>query len=296
MLHPSSSTVAKVRLLKAIAPGAHKRRGGRLPRQQQPDAIREAYFHSLMPHIRAQTDHLKQAAREVLRIFIQDRAARAARGDRMDAPLHHTSEANQVIARAGTQAAQAFRPRELHAVAEHFGKATSAFQKDQFDRQLRTAIGVPYSMIEKPTRDLVPLFAKNNVELVKTVAPRYHDRLARDAREAFESGMRAETFAARLVELDDMAESDAMRLARDQIGKLNGEFNEVRQESLGITQFVWRTVNDQRVRDSHAELEGETFDWDDPPEDDDGETITPGSAIQCRCFAEPVFDDIVSGL
>jgi SPP1 gp7 family putative phage head morphogenesis protein len=98
-------------------------------------------------------------------------------------------------------------------------------------------------------------------------------------------------------ERDGMAERDALRIARDQIGKLNAQFNEERQTQLGVTQFVWRTANDSRVRDSHAHLEGEVFNWSDPPTDDEtGETIIPGSAVQCRCYGEPVFDQILEGL
>lgn len=52
-----------------------------------------------------------------------------------------------------------------------------------------------------------------------------------------------------------------------------------RQQSIGLTHYVWRTVGDDRVRDSHAALDGRTFAW--------GEGLEPGQDFGCRCTAEP---------
>ena len=87
-----------------------------------------------------------------------------------------------------------------------------------------------------------------------------------------------------------MAEDDARRIARDQIGKLNAQVNQERQESMGVTRFVWRTMRDDRVRDEHQELEGEVFSWDDPPAEG-----LPGEDVQCRCYSEPDFSDLIGG-
>ncbi len=57
----------------------------------------------------------------------------------------------------------------------------------------------------------------------------------------------------------------------------------------GITQYTWSTSKDERVRPSHAELEGEQFSYDDPPEVD-GEPANPGEPILCRCVPLPVLD------
>jgi uncharacterized protein with gpF-like domain len=51
---------------------------------------------------------------------------------------------------------------------------------------------------------------------------------------------------------------------------------------------VWRTVGDERVRPSTRIATAKRTRYDDPP---DGEL--PGEPIQCRCSAEPVFDDIL---
>ena len=45
-----------------------------------------------------------------------------------------------------------------------------------------------------------------------------------------------------------------------------GLINELRQRALGIEQYVWRSRDDARVRDSHADYDDRIFDWDTPPE------------------------------
>src|SRR6185436_18478971 len=95
-------------------------------------------------------------------------------------------------------------------------------------------------------------------------------------------------FAKDIEERYGVSESKAKMLARDQVGKFNGELTRVRQGRLGVKSFIWRTSQDERVRDSHEEKEGETYEWENPPVD----TGIPGADYQCRCTAEPVIEDL----
>lgn len=82
-------------------------------------------------------------------------------------------------------------------------------------------------------------------------------------------------------------------IARDQVGKLNAEINQFRLRKLGVQKYIWRTVGDERVRSRHAAVNGKTFSWDKPPAVGvNGERVNPGQDIQCRCYAEPVLDEI----
>ena len=62
-----------------------------------------------------------------------------------------------------------------------------------------------------------------------------------------------------------------------------GLINQLRQEDLGIEQYVWRSQDDAKVRDNHAAYDDRVFRWDNPPEGGH-----PGEAHNCRCYAEPV--------
>ena len=61
-----------------------------------------------------------------------------------------------------------------------------------------------------------------------------------------------------------------------------------RQETLGIEQYIWRTMDDGKVRALHRQYDDRTFSWDNPPADGH-----PGDAFGCRCTAEPVLPDIL---
>lgn len=87
----------------------------------------------------------------------------------------------------------------------------------------------------------------------------------------------------------DVTDSRAKLIARDQVSKLNGNLTEERQTDIGVDSYVWRTVGDERVRDTHEENDGQTFAWADPPV----ETGHPGEDYQCRCWAEPVLPEVV---
>lgn len=279
---PASHTLALIRRLTAIGLSSPPRRRKALPKQQQPDGIRVAYFTAIVRHAcapaRAEVDKVAPEILREHREWYRRQHPKLVKHDAADG----RTEAQKLIDKAQAKFVDNFQPHELERLASTFGEATTKFQKTQLDRQLRAAIGVGYNAIEKPTTDRVPQWAAENADLITTIPERYFDRLRAQVEDAYESGMSTDELEDEIEESYGVSESDAARIARDQVGKLNGQVNQDRQESLGITRFVWQTMNDDRVRETHAHLQGESFDWNDPPVDDvTGETITPGSAIQC---------------
>ena len=68
-----------------------------------------------------------------------------------------------------------------------------------------------------------------------------------------------------------------------------GLINQLRQQDLGIERYIWRSQDDAKVRDSHADYGDQVFRWDEPPA-----VGHPGQAHHCRCFAEPIGVDAPS--
>jgi len=286
-----------VRLLRAAAPALHRRKGGRMPRQQQPDGLRLEYYKAIRARaVEPSTRALAGVRDEVLRLLADERAER---GDdmRRDAPIKRAGRARELIEKAAARAAQTVSERELAEVARQFGMRTSDFQRGQLDRQVRQAVGVPLSSVEKPTVDRIPGFVRENVDLIKTVPERYFDSVRDTVSQAFEEGWTVDRLSDEISFRGDVAESNARRIARDQIGKLNAQVNQDRQQALGVTSYIWRGVLDVRERDSHVALEGRRFEWNgDAPIGVSGQVIQPGYEICCRCHAEPALDDIIAGL
>jgi SPP1 gp7 family putative phage head morphogenesis protein len=223
------------------------------------------------------------------------------------AELRRASEQGKRAAAAIDRAARAFteefHPRALHAVVRQFGQQTDEHGRRQLDQQLRSAIGVPLSAVDRPHRDKLDEWAAVNVDLIKTVPERYFDRIRLDVLDAFEGGTHPSTLAEELAERHDMSERDAERIARDQVLSLSADLNQQRMTDLGVERYYWRDAGDGRVRENHEELAarsdaGETFSFDDPPlggGTDEGEEGNPGDGILCRCYPDPVLDDLING-
>lgn len=125
-----------------------------------------------------------------------------------------------------------------------------------------------------------------NVDLIKSIPRQYLEQIGEAVNKGFTVGMRWESIVARIREIGDIAETRARVIARDQTSKLNAAFNEVRQTQVGIEEYSWSGVMDQRERPSHRAMEGSVQRWDAPPEVD-GERVHPGEPILCRCSAIP---------
>jgi SPP1 gp7 family putative phage head morphogenesis protein len=164
-------------------------------------------------------------------------------------------------------------------------------------RSVKASIGVDISPILSdggPIATAMFNATAANIGLITSIPEQYFDRLQSEITDSWAQGERWEAMVGRVQEIGDVTESRAKLIARDQTSKLNASFNEVRQKELGIEKYRWDTAGDERVRESHQELNGQEFRWDDPP-DVDGENVHPGEAINCRCVAVPManLDDVV---
>lgn len=109
------------------------------------------------------------------------------------------------------------------------------------------------------------------------------EQIGETVREGFAVGERHEVVARQIRQRFDVGRSRARLIGRDQVNKLNGRLMEEDFRAAGQNMYVWRTSRDERVRPTHAALEGVTLAWDQPPPEGH-----PGQAIQCRCTAAPV--------
>ena len=105
------------------------------------------------------------------------------------------------------------------------------------------------------------------------------------------STLSRDALRAKIQETTGASKAKADLWARDQTLKLNAEITKERHLAAGISEYVWTTSGDERVRDFHDDLNGQTFSWDDPPVTNErGDRNHPGEDYQCRCIAYPVID------
>lgn len=143
-------------------------------------------------------------------------------------------------------------------------------------------------------------WVSTNVDLIKSVPNDMLDRMKSDMYDGFMNGMRSEEIADSLMHDYNITESKAKFIARDQLAKLSSGITRAQQEDAGISEYVWSTSMDERVRKGHEILEGKKFKWSEPPEilewsekegwRHTGRYCHPGQDYNCRCVALPVFD------
>ncbi len=129
-----------------------------------------------------------------------------------------------------------------------------------------------------------------NVSLIKSLPEGTLDQVESIVYDGFANGKTTTRMVKEIQRAYGIGRRRAELIARDQTAKLNGEIQRAQQLDAGITEYIWSTTGDGRVRKSHRELEGKKFSWNDPPENSDGRKCHPGQDFQCRCIGRPVFD------
>ena len=174
------------------------------------------------------------------------------------------------------------------------GPQVNQYNKAEWTRLIRSQYGVDPTK-ERPEQFKVLLenWSRNNSLLIKDIPHKTSLQIAEQTRQALIDGTNLkdakEAVFNIMSERTDVSDSRAKLIARDQIAKLNGQLTMERQVDMGVDSYIWRTVGDERVRETHADNEDQTFTWDNPP----AETGHPGEDVQCRCWAEPILPEFL---
>lgn len=153
---------------------------------------------------------------------------------------------------------------------------------------MRVATGVDLSpmLSLSETNGLMRAATVRNVSLIKGLNADMTKRVTNAVVDSFNQRYQIKALRKRLVEDLKFAPGRAKIIAQDQIGKYTNELDRFRHEQLGIKKYIWRTVGDDRVRPTHAALEGEVIAWDKPPA-----IGHPGTDINCRCRPEAYLEE-----
>ena len=159
---------------------------------------------------------------------------------------------------------------------ETLARQVNNFNEDDIQQVIRSVVGVDVFTREPWLRDQLEWFVSQNRKLIKDLPDRATTQIELIAQRGLANGDTAEAVGAQIQKQFGITQRRAELIARDQIATFNGTLTQLRQKEAGVTKYIWRTSLDERVRPEHAEREGETFSWDEPP--DDGH---PGQPINC---------------
>lgn len=163
----------------------------------------------------------------------------------------------------------------------------------------RKSLGVDLLLGDPQITKAIDAWTKDNARMITRLAQGETDQISTIVLNGYRQGLSPAGLRSAILDTfrsADQRESQMVRgmsledrakfVARDQVATLNGQVTRMRQERVGIKKYIWQTSEDERVRPSHAALNGEIMSWDDPPP-----FGHPGMDYNCRCVAIPYLDD-----
>jgi len=260
--------------LKVFEQAGVKPRTRKQPVQQPPNSQERDYARQMLAIIEVLFEEVSKRVLPVVPMLVEQRG-------RTDGYRRDVGELDTlfqgilgVLGRRATTGA-------LAGVAQNTAQATAAHQKGQLEQAVAAQLGVPL-LADSNLAPIINGFVDENLGLIRSLSQDVLTDAQATVSRGIQEGLRAEVIQGQLEERFGVARNRARLIARDQTNKLFGKVQEKRQTDLGVTHFIWRTVNDERTRPEHAARSGKRYSWDKPPQ---GEI--PGEPINCRCYAEP---------
>lgn len=195
------------------------------------------------------------------------------------------------------------------------GEDVSTFNMNQWRKILEGMIGHDFYPPDYPgVMETLQTWQDRNFELIKSLSDTYIQQVNTIVSEGIRAGTTYRDLMIKIKALDHrITVSRAKLIARDQVGKLNGELAQRRQVDAGVETYQWQTAGDERVRGnplgkfpkaipSHWLMDGKVCRWDDPsvykvgsawvPRTGKMSPTHPSREIQCRCIGLPIMEDL----
>lgn len=181
------------------------------------------------------------------------------------------------------------------------------FGNKEFAKMLDKGIHVNLPTSASWWNDMKSSWAEDNYTLITSNAKNYVSKINTLTEQAIVNGMSPKKLKEEIYKATEgLTQKHCKLIARDQMGKLNGQITQAQMEEIGLDMYIWSTAFDDRVRDSHAAMEGLLCRWDDASvcSYDGGKTwvdrpsaavqLHPGQDIQCRCVGLAYYPELTA--
>lgn len=143
--------------------------------------------------------------------------------------------------------------------------------------------------LEKSDKETFDILKSNATEYINKYGDDVATWIKTNVRQNYIEGGTYKNLIEEIKERANVDENKAKLIARSETGTFIGSMNLKRAKDLGIKKGIWRTMKDERVRESHARADGKEFLISEGLEVD-GEKTFPGLPIRCRCYMEYVIE------
>jgi len=150
-----------------------------------------------------------------------------------------------------------------------------------------------------PTGSLLKQLMAEQVHLIKSLPLDAARRVHEIAAEGITEGTRSNEIARKILETGKVTKSRAELIARTEVARTAATLTKARALHVGATHYYWRTSGDSDVRPGHKVMNGKICEFNNPPIINEGTEQDPhwmkhgpGEIWNCRCYAEPILDDL----
>lgn len=146
---------------------------------------------------------------------------------------------------------------------------------------------------QAPTGAIYQQLMAEQVDLITSLPREAAERINKLTTESMLTGERAEgSVMEEIMRTGLVTENRARMIARTEVSRAATTLTQARASYAGSEGYIWRTIGDLDVRDTHRKMNGKFVRWDSPPKTDPGlEPYHAGAGPNCRCYPEPIFPD-----
>ena len=256
----------------------------KVPLTRFPDAVAISYN-------RAITKMVREVGKETLKMFDQqiEREIELNRKDKQGLITDgFFGMFKNIFKSFKNKASKVFSDKRKKDVANTFLASLNQFNKNNMFQQ-GVIRGIDPTKTEPWLKAFMIAKVTENVSYITKIQDEYVEKIEEIIETGVKGGTNPKVIRNQLVERIGMTENRAQFVAVDQAGSLLGQMTAQRHQQMGVEKFKWLTSKDERVRETHKELNNKVFSYNDPPEVN-GRIVIPGGDYRCRCVAIPVFE------
>lgn len=280
------SQVPPVSLAPRMFPASGRRR--RRGRQRKPPRTtrhEQRYTSRIVTIVESVQENIQEELFDQLDGIVAEHAA-----DTAVVPVLVLDDAHDRISRIFGQitvfAEQLLPDARLRNAADRTANEVNATNKDFNSENVRSVLGVDVFTTEPWLIPEQEAFTKENASLIKGISEEEVSDIEQLVFRMVRAGDSPGTIRDAIQEVMAASKSRAQLIGRDQVSKFNARLTQQRQAQLGVTEYIWRTSDDERVRPSHQALDDTVQKWSEPPVTvvsgkRAGARNHPGQDIQC---------------
>lgn len=212
----------------------------------------------------------------------------------MDASV--TSKAKKLMNKLTRKYTQLFK-QKAPTLAENMLNGSLATSETTLKTSLKKLSGgltLNTGIVPAGMEDAAKAIIQENVALIKSIPVEYLDDVQGAVMRSISAGEGGETIEESLRKYNGISERRVRNIALDQTRKAYNAINKMRMQAVGVKKFEWvHSGGGQHPRQSHMDLNGHIFSFDDLPLKGEEGFINgqyPGQAINCACTMVPVIE------